>query len=84
MQIAIIGLGRMGKNIVYHRLEQGVSVVAYNRSRDDVDEVVAAGAIGAYTLAELAEKLAAGPATLQPQNQPTTFRQPDCQKVHKG
>lgn len=53
MQIAIVGLGRMGKNIALHLVEQGVSVVAYNRSRDSVDEVVRQGAIGAYTLADI-------------------------------
>lgn len=53
MKVAIVGLGRMGKNITLHLLEQGVEVVAYNRSRDDVDEVVAKGAKAAYTLAEI-------------------------------
>ncbi len=32
MKIGYIGLGRMGKNIVLHLLEQGVEVVAWNRS----------------------------------------------------
>lgn len=46
----------MGKNITLHLLEQGVEVVAYNRSQDDIDEVVAKGAIGAFTLAEILSK----------------------------
>ncbi len=53
MQVAIIGLGRMGKNIVYYLLDQGVGVVAYNRSRDDIDEVASKGAIPAYSLTEI-------------------------------
>ena len=60
MHTAIIGLGKIGKNICLHLLEQGVSVVAYNRSRDDVDEVVERGAVGAYTLGELSTQLAVG------------------------
>ncbi len=31
-QIGFIGLGKMGKNMVLHLLEQGVEVVAYNRT----------------------------------------------------
>lgn len=60
MHIAIIGLGKIGKNICLHLLEQGVSVVAYNRSRDDVDEVVARGAKGAFSLTELSQQLKHG------------------------
>ncbi len=61
MQVAIVGLGRMGKNIALHLLEQGVSVVAYNRTKDDVDEVVKAGAIGAYSLEEIPQKFTEQP-----------------------
>lgn len=56
MQNVVVGLGRMGKNITLHLLEQGVGVVAYNRSRDDVDEMVKHGAIGAYRLSEIPAK----------------------------
>jgi len=56
MQVVIIGLGRIGKNVCLHLLEQGVEVIAYNRSRDDVDEVVAKGAIGAYSLEDIPQK----------------------------
>ncbi|HCS79425.1 TPA: 6-phosphogluconate dehydrogenase (decarboxylating) [Patescibacteria group bacterium] len=60
MHVTIIGLGRIGKNVCLHLLEQGVEVVAYNRSRDDVDEVVAKGAVGAYSLEEIFPKLSFG------------------------
>ncbi len=61
MQVAIIGLGRMGKNIALHLLEQGVEVVVYNRSRDDIDELVGQGASGVYTLTELPKFLTDSP-----------------------
>lgn len=57
MKLAMIGLGRMGMNMARRLLERGHSVVAYNRSSDKTDEIVAEGAIGAYSFAELAEKL---------------------------
>lgn len=57
MKIGYIGLGRMGKNMVLHLLEQGIEVVAFNRSQEPVAEVVKAGAIGAKDLADLVNKL---------------------------
>ena len=57
MQIGFVGLGKMGKGIVLHLLENGVKVVVWNRSQDDVDEVVKFGAIPAKTHKELVEKL---------------------------
>ena len=57
MRIGYIGLGRMGKNMVLHLLEQGIEVVAWNRSSEPVGEVVEAGAIGANNLKDLVTKL---------------------------
>lgn len=57
MQIGFVGLGKMGKGIVAHLLEQGVEVVVWNRSQDDVDEVTKLGAIPAVSHQELVEKL---------------------------
>lgn len=57
MKIGFIGLGRMGKNMVLRLLEHGQQVVAWNRTRDDVNEVTAKGAVGADTLEDLASKL---------------------------
>lgn len=57
MKIGYIGLGRMGKNMVLHLLEQGVEVVAWNRSPEPLQEVVDAGAIHSDDLAELVSKL---------------------------
>lgn len=39
MKIGFIGLGRMGKNMVLHLLEQGIEVVAWNRSLEPREEL---------------------------------------------
>jgi 6-phosphogluconate dehydrogenase len=57
MQIGMIGLGRMGMNMVRRLLKGGHKVVAYNRTPDRVKEIVKEGAQGAYTLEELIKKL---------------------------
>lgn len=41
MKIGFIGLGRMGKNMVLHLLEQGIEVVAWNRSPEPRGELKA-------------------------------------------
>ena len=57
MQIGMIGLGRMGMNMARRLLRGKHMVIAYNRSPNKTDEIVEEGAIGAYNLHELAEKL---------------------------
>ena len=57
MKLAMIGLGRMGMNMAKRLLEGGHQVVAYNRSREKTDQLIKQGAIGAYSLSEVAEKL---------------------------
>jgi 6-phosphogluconate dehydrogenase len=57
MQIAMVGLGRMGMNMARRLLGGGHEVVAYNRSREKTDELVKEGALGAYSLEEVVEKL---------------------------
>jgi len=57
MQIAMIGLGRMGMNMTRRLLKGGHEVVAYNRTPEKTDQVVEEGAIGAYSLSEVVEKL---------------------------
>ena len=39
MKIGLIGLGRMGRAMVLHALEEGIDVVAYNRTAGKVDEL---------------------------------------------
>lgn len=57
MQIAIIGLGRMGANMARRLLKGGHQVLVYNRHSEKTDELVSEGAIGAYSLEEVVEKL---------------------------
>lgn len=57
MQIAMIGLGRMGMNMARRLLQDGHDLVAYNRSRQKTDQLVKEGAAGAYSLEEVVEKL---------------------------
>lgn len=57
MQIGYIGLGRMGKNMVLRLIEQGIQVVAWNRSVAPLDEVVKAGAEGSTNLKDLVSQL---------------------------
>ncbi len=58
-EIGIYGLGKMGKNIALQMLRKKYKVVAYNRSREPVNEVVRAGATGADSLADLVKRLKA-------------------------
>ncbi len=69
----MIGLGRMGMNMVRRLLKGNHQVIAYNRTPNKTDEIAKEGAVGAYSLSELVEKLSpprvvwlmlpAGPAT---------------------
>ncbi|HET7789673.1 MAG TPA: decarboxylating 6-phosphogluconate dehydrogenase [Gemmatimonadales bacterium] len=59
MQLAMIGLGRMGGNMVQRLLEGGHQVVVYDRSADAVNAHVKMGATAAKDLADLSKKLAA-------------------------
>jgi len=57
MQMAMIGLGRMGMNMAKKLLQGGHSVIAHNRTSNKTDQLVKEGAIGAYSLGEVVEKL---------------------------
>jgi 6-phosphogluconate dehydrogenase len=57
MKLAMIGLGRMGMNMSKRLLQGGHQVVAYNRSPEKTKQLVKDGALGAYSLVEVAEKL---------------------------
>ena len=54
MQIGMIGLGRMGANMVRRLAQGGHECVAYDRGAESVRAVAASGARGAHSLAELA------------------------------
>jgi 6-phosphogluconate dehydrogenase len=57
MRLAIVGLGRMGMNMARRLLQGGHEVVACNRSPDKTDRLGEEGAIGAYSLPHVVEKL---------------------------
>ena len=57
MQLAMIGLGRMGGNMVQRLLQGGHQVVVFDRSADAVKPHVAMGASAAKDLADLAKQL---------------------------
>ena len=53
----MIGLGRMGMNMARRLLRGDHKVIAYNRTANKTDQIVEEGAVGAYSLSELVEKL---------------------------
>jgi 6-phosphogluconate dehydrogenase len=57
MQLGMIGLGRMGSNLVRRLMRDGHHCVAYDRNPDVVKGLEAEGATGANSLAEFADKL---------------------------
>lgn len=59
MQLGMIGLGRMGSNMVRRLIKHGHSCVVYDRSQDAVKQLVNEKATGAESLAEFVRKLAA-------------------------
>jgi 2-hydroxy-3-oxopropionate reductase len=54
--IGFIGLGVMGKPMAKHLLAKGHRVIAFNRSRGAVDDLVAAGATGGTSPADVARQ----------------------------
>ena len=57
LQIGMIGLGRMGSNMVRRLLKDGHQCVVFDRSPDSVRDLVKENAIGAGSLAEFVKKL---------------------------
>ncbi len=58
MQLGMIGLGRMGGNMVRRLLRAGHECVVFDASSDAVGALAKEGAVGAASLDELARKLA--------------------------
>jgi 6-phosphogluconate dehydrogenase len=57
MQLGMIGLGRMGANLVRRLLRDGHDCVVFDVSPESVDRLRAEGAVGATSLDELAARL---------------------------
>ncbi len=58
MQLGMIGLGRMGANMVRRLIKGGHDCAVFDRSPKAVDELVKEKAVGAASLADLVNKLA--------------------------
>ena len=59
MQLAMIGLGRMGGNMVERLTRGGHSLVVFDRSPEAIGRYVAMGATGVSGLDQLASRLTA-------------------------
>ena len=57
MQLGMIGLGRMGANMVRRLMKAGHECVVYDRSAEAVAQLAGEGAIGAGSVADLVGKL---------------------------
>jgi 6-phosphogluconate dehydrogenase len=57
MQLGMIGLGRMGGNMVRRLIKHGHECVVYDRSPQSVKDLVKEKAVGASSLADLVKKL---------------------------
>ena len=57
MQLGMIGLGRMGANMVRRLLNGGHHCVVFNRSPNAVKQLAAEGAVGASSLGDLVKNL---------------------------
>ena len=57
MQLGMIGLGRMGANLVRRLMRDGHQCVVYDRNPEVVKGLEGEGAVGASSLAEFADKL---------------------------
>jgi 6-phosphogluconate dehydrogenase len=57
MQLGMIGLGRMGSNMVRRLMAAGHTCVVYDRNADAVKESASAGAVGATSLDDFVQRL---------------------------
>ena len=57
MQLGMIGLGRMGANMVRRLLKNGHTCVVYDRSAETVKQLAGEGATGSASLDEFIQKL---------------------------
>ena len=57
MELGIIGLGRMGGNMALRLLNGGHRIIVYDPVKEAVETIIAQGAIGSVSIADLVEKL---------------------------
>ncbi|MEA2655600.1 MAG: 6-phosphogluconate dehydrogenase [Chloroflexota bacterium] len=75
MEMGMVGLGRMGGNMVLRLMKRGHRMIAYDRSADAVKAHEAQGAVGASSLKELVKKFDNKPRVMWvmvPAGDPTT------------
>ena len=64
MEMGMVGLGRMGGNMVLRLLKRGHRMIAFDRSADAVKAHEAQGAIGAHSLEEFVKKFEKKPRVM--------------------
>ncbi len=57
MQLGMVGLGRMGANMVRRLMRGGHDCVVYDMNRENVEKMTGEGATGAKTLEEFVKRL---------------------------
>jgi 6-phosphogluconate dehydrogenase len=75
MEMGMVGLGRMGGNMVLRLMKRGHRMIAYDRSDDAVKAHAAQGAVGAHSLEEFVKKFESKPRVMWvmvPAGDPTT------------
>jgi len=75
MEMGMVGLGRMGGNMVLRLMKRGHRMIAYDRSADAVKEKAGQGAVGAFAVEDFVKAFQAKPRVMWvmvPAGDPTT------------
>jgi 6-phosphogluconate dehydrogenase len=75
MEMGMVGLGRMGGNMVLRLMKRGHRMIAYDRSADAVKEKASQGAVPAFSVEEFVQKFQSKPRVMWvmvPAGDPTT------------
>jgi 6-phosphogluconate dehydrogenase len=75
MEMGMVGLGRMGGNMVLRLMKRGHRMIAYDRSADAVKEKASQGAVGTFTVEDFVKAFQSKPRVMWvmvPAGDPTT------------
>src|SRR5712692_4720772 len=75
MEMGMVGLGRMGGNMVLRLMKRGHRMIAYDQSADAVNQKESQGAVGAHSWQEFVSKFQSKPRVMWvmvPAGDPTT------------
>src|SRR6266852_952654 len=75
MEMGMVGLGRLGGNMVLRLMKRGHRMIAYDRSVDAINEKASQGAVAAFSLEEFVQKFQSKPRVMWvmvPAGEPTT------------